>query len=193
MTYKTNRIAELISNVSEELQKPVSKHEIDLWIDCYDDVFSDFDLRPFSARNISDDFLHEVKKVSHESDAPVNELKLLMPQKARNEAFEAIITKRLHSHFVKNQHYFLKKKRTARKKDFLFICAGIAMMTCASLVSSAKSSYFLMHTLLMIIEPAGWFLVWTGMGNIIESMRVEKPELDFYNKMLKSKVTFLSL
>ena len=31
-----------------------------LWINCYDDIFSDFDLRAYASRNISDDFLREL-------------------------------------------------------------------------------------------------------------------------------------
>ena len=51
----------------EELKNPKNNnldYSISLWIDSYDDIFSDFDPRPFSARNISDDFLYEVKKTS---------------------------------------------------------------------------------------------------------------------------------
>lgn len=180
---------------AEALKHHVSSetHVISLWINCYDDIFSDFDLRPYSVRNVSDDFLQEVKKLAHESDNAVYELKLFMPAEAREHISEISISKRLHSHFVKNQHYFLKKKKNERKSDVLFIFIGIAMMTCASFVSSVKSDNFFLHPLLMIIEPAGWFLVWTGMGNIIGAKRVERPEFNFYTKMIKSKVTFLNV
>jgi hypothetical protein len=36
--------------------------EISIWLDSYNDIFSDFDSRPFSERTVSDDFLSEVRK-----------------------------------------------------------------------------------------------------------------------------------
>lgn len=52
-------------NKQEDLKEQKNTKEnysISLWIDSYDDIFSDFDPRHFSLRNISDDFLYEVKK-----------------------------------------------------------------------------------------------------------------------------------
>ena len=188
-------IAELksVNDNLKELQQSNSYREISLWIDAYDDIFSDFDSRPFSARNISDDFLNEVKKVSGESDFPISVLTLLMPEKLRDTENENIITKRLHSYFIKNQNYFLKEKNAVRKKGMLFTVIGFVMMIIASFVSSVRSENLLMHILLVVFEPAGWFLVWAGMENLINISRREKPELDFYSKLSKSKIVFLNI
>lgn len=43
--------------------------EISIWVDTYDDVFSDFDSRPYDNRELSDDFLTEVRKMVR-SNAP---------------------------------------------------------------------------------------------------------------------------
>jgi hypothetical protein len=180
----------------EELKNPKNNnldYSISLWIDSYDDIFSDFDPRPFSARNISDDFLYEVKKVSGENDFLIKEFKLLIPNNERNFETELVITKRLHNYFTKNQYYFLGKKTTEIKKGFLFTLFGVLMMVGASLVSSLNTDKILWHTLLVIIEPAGWFLVWSGMETLINTSRKEKPELDFYNKISKSKIVFLNI
>lgn len=180
----------------EELKNPKNNnldYSISLWIDSYDDIFSDFDPRPFSARNISDDFLYEVKKVSGENDFLIKEFKLLIPNNERNLETELVITKRLHSYFTKNQYYFLGKKTTEIKKGFLYTLFGVLMMVGASLVSSLNTDKILWHTLLVIIEPAGWFLVWSGMETLINTSRKEKPELDFYNKISKSKIVFLNI
>jgi hypothetical protein len=49
--------------------------EISLWLDNYDDIYSDFDSRHFLKRRISEDFLHELrlsKKYKRErGDRPV--------------------------------------------------------------------------------------------------------------------------
>lgn len=164
---------------------------ISIWVDCYDDIFSDFDLRPFTVRNISDDFLRELRKLSHETESPIGELRLLLPKKARVPESEAIITKRLHGHFIKNLHYFQKKKKTEGKKDILLSLLGICMMVCAAYISSVRSQSLPLHILLVIFEPAGWFLVWISMEHLINSTRKEKPEIEFYAKMTKSKTQFL--
>src|ERR1700677_5264902 len=59
---------------------------MNLGLDEYDDIFSDFDARPYSARMLSEDFLHELKRASlgQEEDGVV--LNLLLPQARRNAA-----------------------------------------------------------------------------------------------------------
>lgn len=167
--------------------------DISIWIDNYDDIFSDFDPRDFSERNISDDFLSEVKKVSRESDYRVNELKLLTPQDSRNIENENIIIKRLHAHFRKNQSYYFEELKSQNRKGILFTVIGFVLMMLASYISSLKSDSFLMHSLLVMIEPAGWFLVWAGLDQLIFYSREKKPELEFYNKFSKSKIVFVSI
>jgi len=190
---KNNSEHKTDSDDKKEIHPPDHGYDISLWIDSYDDIFSDFDQRPFYVRNISDDFLHEVKKVTQENNYHISELRLYIPEKTRNKETESTIMKRLHSHFHKNQHYFLRKKKTEQKRDLLLTFLGFSLMFTAGIISSAYSTHFFMHWLLVIIEPAGWFFVWIGMESIITSSRKEKPELDFYTKMHKSKITFLSV
>lgn len=165
-------------------------HIISLWLDSYDDIFSDFDPRLFSERNISDDFLDEIKKVSAENELSVNEIKLLLPAKNRNQDIELLIIKRLRAFFNATYHYHLIKKNNERKRGFIFIFIGIIMMTLASVISSNRTSNLLMNSLLMFVEPSGWFLVWSGMDFLIQISKKEKIELDFYEKILKSKIVF---
>lgn len=164
--------------------------DIGVWVDCYDDIFSDFDLRPYTARNISDDFLRELRKLSHETDSHIDELRLLLPAKARDLPSESIITRRLHWHFTKNLHYFQKKRKAEGRKDVLLSVLGILMMLSAAYISSVKTQGLMLHILLVIFEPAGWFLVWISMEHLINSSRKEKPEIEFYSKMTRCKITF---
>ena len=116
-------ISKTHNNRQEDLKEQKNTKEnysISLWIDFYDDIFSDFDPRHFSLRNISDDFLYEVKKVCGENDFIIKEFKLLIPENERNLKTESIIIKRLHNYFIKNQHYFLRKKTIKIKKEHLF-------------------------------------------------------------------------
>lgn len=167
--------------------------DISLWLDGYDDLFSDFDPRPYSARNISDDFLQEVEKVTQENDFLIKELRLLLPEKLRNTETENIIVRRLHTQFIKSQRHFVKKKKAERRKNALFMFIGFILMFAASFVSSLKPDTIFMHALLVLFEPAGWFFVWLGLENVFNSSRKEKAEIDFYNKMVKSRIVFLNI
>ncbi len=166
---------------------------ISIWIDDYNDIFSDFDPRDFSERNISDDFLAEVNKVSRESDFLVDELRLLIPEKARQTESESIIVKRLHSHFRKSCLFYSVQLKVQNKKGILFSVTGVIMMMVASYISSQQSDSLFMHSILIVLEPAGWFLVWTGLDLLFHSSKEKKPELDFYNKLTKSKIVFVSI
>ena len=174
-------------------KEEINTREISIWLDGYDDIFSDFDPRNFSDRNISDDFLNEIKKMSRENEFEVGELRLLLPEKNRNMEKENIIMKRLHLHFRKHHHYFLQRKKEERRKGILFLIIGFVLMTGASFISSVKSESFSMHILLVLFEPAGWFLVWAGLDNLIYRSKEQRHELDFYRKLAKSKITFFSI
>ena len=79
----------------EEKQELLQKSEVSLWIDHYDDIFSDFDPRPYSQRGLSDDFLIEAKKFIKEKASGSFELIFLVPELMRKPESEGIIKKRL--------------------------------------------------------------------------------------------------
>lgn len=188
-------IAKLNSDtkIFQDETKNHSLRDISIWLDSYDDIFSDFDPRAFSERNISDDFLYELKKVCRENKSPINKLKLLIPEKLRNTGNEDLIIKRLHLHLKKNYTDYLEVIKMQKRNGFLFIVVGILLMVSASYVSLLKSESFLMHTLLVILEPAGWFMLWTGLDDLMKSNRSQKEELDLFVKMAKSKIIFKSI
>lgn len=166
---------------------------ISLWLDGYDDIFSDFDPRTYEERNISDDFLYELKKVVSERDLPVEELRLLLPAAARDSTKEAVIVKRLHAFFSKSHQHVLKKIKQNRKIDIWYILIGSFFMLSASLVASLRSSNFLMHVLFVIVEPTGWFLVWSGLDGLIGGIRGRKTEQTFSERMSKSRIVFYDI
>jgi hypothetical protein len=182
-----------VETIEEKGKQLDFSRNISIWIDTYDDIFSDFDPRLFSERNISDDFLNELRKVSREDNFHVNEFRLLVPEKNRNQETETIISKHLHAFFRKNVHACQQQVTQLRTKGFLFVIISVFLLMGASYISSLKSENIFMHVLLVLLEPAGWFLIWRGLDNLISSSRQEMPELDFYNKMVKSKIVFVSI
>jgi len=167
-----------------------SGREISIWIDNYDDIFSDFDPRPYSERNISEDFVYEIKRISQEEDSVIRKIKLLVPESARSHEKEEIINKRLHNHFKKHFRLLGEKVRNARLRSTLFVVVAVVLMAGASYLTSLNSKSVLLQVLLVIISPAGWFLMFTGLENLVNISKLHVPDLDFYGKIAKSKIVF---
>lgn len=167
-----------------------SSPEIRIWLDEYNDIFSDFDPRGYEARNISDDFLREVRKLAGENEEKVKTVRLLVDQKLRNEKTEAIITRRLHHYFIENFHRLLKKQKANRYRSVLFLTIGMTMMLGAGYFSYYKAHNPIMLVPLAVLEPAGWFLTWTALDLIFNSAKKAMPELEFYEKFSKTRIAF---
>lgn len=178
---------------AKEMKKVLQLSEIALWLESYDDIFSDFDPRPFSQRAISDDFLLEVMKASRDRGKDNFELKFLIAPEAREHAHEPIIKKRLREYFSKQYHQLLKEKKAIFNRAIIFISIGIILMFVSSLVAFfylGKNLFF--NFVIAITEPAGWFLFWEGLNRTIKDYKKINPNVDFYRKMAKSTITFLS-
>ncbi|MBI5148377.1 hypothetical protein HZA33_01730 [Candidatus Pacearchaeota archaeon] len=173
-------------------QQLLQKSEISIWLDSFDDVFSDFDSRPYSHRAISDDFLRESQKMYKETKTGKFELHLLVPTAARKEESENTIKKRLKDHF-KNQSKLIEKDiKTIKRNGLLMITLGTILLVIATLIAYQESRNLLLLILLTIFEPAGWFTIWTGLDGLIYESAKKKPELEYNLKMASSEINFVS-
>ena len=178
--------------------KPIQKERlsgfsvVNILLDSYDDIFSDFDPSPFAERALSDDFIAELKKISGNKKQKKIVLKLLLPANMRNKQDENVIIKRLHSNF-KNVHFNLESEvRKTYLKGMLLTLFGIIIMIIASYISFLKPEKYPVHFLLVLFEPAGWFLLWSGLDTLVYSSNETKKDLDFYKIMTKAKINFLT-
>ena len=192
MEVSEKKIAKKEELSSIETQRIIASHEVSIWLDSYDDIFSDFDPRPYSERSLSDDFIKEAKKVSREKFLKINELKLLIPEGKRNIEQESVITKNLHANFTRHYDYLFHQSRKLKRKGMLFILMGIPFMAVASYLSYLNSPTLLFNTLRIILEPAGWFFVWTGFDHIFILPNTKEGDINFYSLLAKTKIHFLS-
>lgn len=173
-------------------RKLLVKSEVSLWLDSYEDIFSDFDPRPYSQRGLSDDFLHEAKKASRDRPSGVSQLIFLIPAQQRNKAQESIIRMRLRKHFSKHYHLLKKETKNIIWEGLAFIGIGTLLMLVASFIFFKYSDIsFILSFLIVLLEPAGWFLFWEGLNLAIFESRKTKPDFQFYRKMAKCVVSFL--
>lgn len=169
----------------------LNKSEISLIIDNYDDIFSDFDPRPFTYRALSDDFLLEAKRAS--SDKPVEglELKFLLPAHERKLVQEKAIRRRLREHFIRHYNLQLIEKRKILRKGFLFTFSGIILMLVTTfLLFKFHKSSLGFSFLIILLEPAGWFFLWEGLYILFFGPKNIEPDLNFYRKMTHIKISF---
>lgn len=187
----------MINNKIEEInaipkQSLLELAEVSILLDSYDDIFSDFDPSDYSERTLSDDFIIQVKKFSGNKSGKKMSLKLLLPANKRNEQDEKVIVKRLHSYF-KGVHQALESEvRKTNKRGFILTGIGIAFMMAASYISFMKPEKYPVHFLLVLFEPAGWFLLWAGLDLLVYSSKETKKDLDFYLRMTTSEIKFFT-
>lgn len=170
-----------------------SHENISLSLDSYDDIFSDFDPRPYSDRSLSVDFIDEARRASIDKPSGGVELRLLVPKSLRDEEEEKVIKKRLKSHFEKHAKILDSQRRKIFRNGITFTVTGVTIMILAAffLFDLSGTNYF-MHFLLVLFEPAGWFFFWEGLDMVFFDSKKEKPGLEFYRKMTKSDIVFLS-
>lgn len=171
--------------------KSLSKNEaISIWFDSYEELFSDFDPRSYSKRTLSNDFIDQIKKVAKDLDNKKLTLKLLMLEENRNNTDEKIIIERLHFFFRNNYEQLFKERKKTNIKGITLTIAGVLSMIVSSSISFLKSDLYILHLLQILFDPAGWFLLWTGLDFLIYNNRKTKNELGFYFKMTNATIEF---
>jgi hypothetical protein len=174
----------------EKIKEELQHANISLILDTYDDIFSDFDPRPFSERALSDDFLLECKKAAHDKGEGI-ELILSMPRDKRSINDEFKIRKRLRDHFKKHAMEKEKERLDIRKNGVIWVVLGI-LINLAVIFGYLKLPEGLLSSFIAIFEVPSWFLIWEGMGKIfMESKKIE-PDQEFYKKMSSSSIIFRS-
>jgi len=176
----------------EEEEKHLREGNISLVLDSYNEIFSDFDPRPSAERGISVDFLEECRRALREREGGA-ELRLLIPKNKRNTKEEAVIKRRLKAHFTKHVIERQKEVNKIRRNGVYLIILGVAMMFVSYLVYSGllfPDAEILKNIVLVVTEPAGWFLFWIGGEKFVYKVKEILPDYMFYKKMYESEVSF---
>ena len=173
----------------EEENAILKEKNISLILNDYNDIFSDFDPRSFSSRALSDDFLAECKKASRDKEGSI-ELRFLVPKKKREQKSEYEIKKRLREHFEK--HYKEKEGeiKAIRNQGIRWFLLGTLLIFSETIIFELDGFFF--NLLKVVLEPAGWFSFWEGLGKILIVTDEKSPERKFYKKMAEANIEFLS-
>lgn len=179
--------------IEDDEIKAFEMSNVSLKLASYNDIFSSFDPRTYTERSLSVDFLDEAKRASIDKGSGEIELILLIPKDLRKPDQEKTIKKRLREHFERHFKQIKQQYSSIIRNGLLFVLAGIITMFLASyLLFRASESNMFVHFLLITFEPAGWFFFWEGLYQIIFESKRKKPDIEFYSKMARSIITFMS-
>lgn len=176
-------------NLNEHLPKQA---ETNILLNSYNDIFSHFDPSAYTERTLSDDFITMVKNISKNKTGNHMLLRLLLPGNIRDEQEEKKIATRLHNHFGDVYQQLRAEIRKKNNKGLMVTFIGVIIMTIASYISFIKPEKYSVHLLLVLFEPAGWFLVWVGLDYLVYASKETKKELVFYTKMKTAKIIFFT-
>lgn len=166
--------------------------ELNLWLDLYDDIYSDFDSRHYKKRRISEDFLHELHIEMKYKEYQASDMVLLLPQECRNEPTEKIIIESLTDFFTAQFHLHQDKCRKKLNKGIMLFASGVIIMLLNSWVSYRSIESFSIIALKVLLEPAGWFLMWAALDFLFYDFIELKKERNFYKKFSEMNIQFKS-
>lgn len=164
--------------------------EMNLWLDSYDDIFSDFDSRHYMKRRISEDFLNELRFEMKYMQQHPGEMILSLPGQNRNEEAEKIIQTSLTNFFTTQLLVHSDTYRKKLNKGIVFLLAGIAIMLTNSWLSFHSNQSFFSVGLKVLLEPAGWFLLWTALDFLYYDHMELKKEKNFYKQLSEMHIHF---
>ncbi len=141
-----------------------TRKDVDVALDNYDDIFSDFDISPYSKRLLSEDFVNEVLKHALPGKTQII---LSIPRMARNPKVEGVIKKRIQKYFEERLKAVLSQIYAHRKRGIKYIIAGvISLLLRISLTPCCSDGWFEIFDEILLV--AGWFGIWTGIGKIVD-------------------------
>jgi hypothetical protein len=162
--------------------------EIAIALDCYDDIFSDFDIRSYRERALSRDFLDELHiRLRKRGTEGRVEIVLLVPAGERRQTDERLILERMQGFFEERHAYYARQNRGNRFRSILYIAAGLALSLVANLIQRRLTSFPLFSDFLLI--PA-WFFVWNGLELFLKNRKEAAGKEAYYAALSSAKKAF---
>ncbi|VVB58697.1 Uncharacterised protein [Candidatus Anstonella stagnisolia] len=186
--------------LSESTQSPSSAQpptiqtirDISISLDFYDDIFSDFDPRPFSDRELSKDFLAELATRHMETRKGQIEVRFFIPALERDGKIEATIKKRLREHFESELKIFSEEVQRGQRRGTLYVGIGFVLLFAEILLGMYVPDLFLQKAFGILLVPAGWYGMFTGIEKLIETEDRLRPKREMAKKFTKCNYIFIS-
>ena len=175
-----------------QVNVPTDYRDISIWLDKYEDLFSDFDSSHFKARTLSDTFLSEIHKLVHEVKSDNVELKFNLMLDQPDAEIESVITNNIHNYFAAKAERAKNEMTTMLRNGALLAGGGFLLIIFLITLGHTWNTLLVLKGFEMMLEPLGWFLVWNGLDMIFVQAKKEQPAIAFNKKMTNAKLTFIS-
>ncbi|MFA6549714.1 MAG: hypothetical protein WCT39_07310 [Candidatus Margulisiibacteriota bacterium] len=165
---------------------------ISIAIDTYDDIFSDFDPRDISQRDLSEDFIIELMRRHRQTLRGRYDVTLVAPKIIEDHEAEKKIVSRLNKYFHQKYLRYLKRIREIRVQGLFYIAAGMAILVALALhLNYVKDPNLITPTILGIMfTPIGWFGMWEGFSKIVEIPFKLANDTEAYKRLSKASYKF---
>jgi len=164
---------------------------ISIAIDTYDDIFSDFDPRDISQRDLSEDFIIELTRRHRQDIKGKYDVVLVAPKSIEDPAAEKKIISRLNRYFHQRYRRYAKSISELRLRGSIYIALGMALlMTLALLTYYKKLDTLMLEVIGIVFMPLGWFGIWEGFSKIIDLPFKLESDTQVYRKLSKAAYKF---
>lgn len=165
---------------------------ISIAIDTYDDIFSDFDPRDISQRDLSEDFIIELMRRHKQTPRGKYDVVLVAPKSIEDQNAEKKIVSRLNKYFHQKYVRYIKMIREIRMRGSLYIASGMAVLVAlALLLNYSKDPNSITFTIVGIMfTPLGWFGIWEGFSKIVDIPFKLANDTEAYKRFSKASYKF---
>jgi hypothetical protein len=167
------------------------KHVIPMFIDDYDDIFSPYDHRDYSKRDVSLETLQRIKdSLASDGGKPVA-LFFEIAGEHWNRDTEEIIKNRLKKHFRDEEKRIVEGElKKIRKRGLLGMAAGVALFAAYKAVDKYGPSGYGPELVATIVDWAGFVMGFWGADQLLIDARPLKREAAFNRRMSDSEIFF---
>lgn len=166
--------------------------DLSLWLDDYDDIYSDFDSRNYLKRRVSADFINELQNSLKNRTEKINDLVLMLPQEKRKTDSEKIIIQNLNNYFIHQFNFYNRKYKMDIKKGIILFTIALLLMIANSFISFQLHNNLSSAIIRIVLEPSGWFLAWISFDILYYDLKELIKEKYFFHELSEMKIYFQS-
>jgi len=184
-------MAEVELEKKKDARKFVERKFVEtIYLDTYDDLFSDFDYGIYETRRISGDLTDELESRLVKADSDKIELIFAIPESERKKDVEAMAKKRLRQVFVKKARSIDSKINVMKNTGSKRILIGAAIIGCEWIAAAYADPSSLLYLASLWIAPPGWFFAFTGLELLFDESEKPKKRRDLYRVLSDASITF---
>ncbi len=169
-----------------------SQFKILLILDNYNDIFSDFDPRPYSEKALSEDFLSEVKRRHVPKKKGGLEVRFMLPDNERDPKIEAMAKRRLKAYFQQESKILRERLEARKRRGYTYVVSGAAILLIVTYLVFQYPDDFWITMAELLLTPFGWFGMWEGFGKVVERDENISQQLELSRMLSKSDFVFIS-